>query len=74
MSKFQIYDVVKVARPPRAMAVGDGTSMNRPDLGDIGVIVMAYEPPCEGYTVESVLADGTRNWLHDFSADELEKA
>ena len=41
--------------------------------GDIGVVIMVYEDPIEGYEVEFINEDGTQKAQIVFKADEIEK-
>ncbi len=73
-SKFQLYDIVRVARPPAGKNLGERIGDRQPRIGDKGTVVMAYAKPHEGYTVEAVAPDGRTEWLADFLPGELEKA
>jgi hypothetical protein len=72
VSKFQLYEVVRVVQVPRDVS-SLGPAKRLPRVGDTGAIVMAYDSPSEGYTVEAVTADGRTDWLMDFGPQDLEK-
>jgi len=71
MPMFSIYDTVRVVKPPLVHDVS--LSVHTPCAGDIGVVVMAYDSPKEGYTVESIAKDGRAEWLADFQPEQLER-
>ena len=73
MTKFEIYDVVRVVRIPDSPAIPD-SQMRAPYVGDIGAVVMVYDSPSESYTVEAVAADGCTEWLLEFGPEDLERA
>ena len=64
---FQMYDTVRVVALPSTF----DPSLREPKVGDVGVVVMVYDSPTEGYGVEGV-DDGRTIWLADFRPDELE--
>ena len=70
MTKFQNYDLVRVVRIPNPLTNPD-SQVRRPRVGDIGAIVMVYDSPTEGYSVEAVAADGSTKWLLDFGPEDL---
>jgi len=72
MGKFQIYDVVRVVSVPLQIS-HSGSQRRVPRVGDTGAVVMAYDSPSEGYTVEAVAADGVTEWLLDFGPGDLER-
>lgn len=43
-------------------------------VGDIGVVVMVYDSPREGYGVEGVANDSRAEWVFDFGPEDLERA
>jgi hypothetical protein len=70
MPRFQLYDRVRVIAAAQSF---DGRLSRRaPQVGDVGTIVMAYDSPSKGYTVEAVQEDGQTAWLADFRPDQLE--
>ena len=71
-SKFQLYDIVRVVRLPEHSRAEPG--FRAPRIGDTGAVVMVYDQPGEGYTVEAVSRDGRTEWLLEFSPDDLERA
>jgi hypothetical protein len=72
MSKFRLYDVVQVVQVPQDLS-SLGPATRPPRVGDTGTIVMAYDSPSEGYTVEAVATDGCTEWLMDFRPQDLER-
>ena len=72
-TKFQIYDIVRVTRLPDLPVKGERGSFRSARVGDTGTVVMVYEEPSEGYTVEGVAGSGRTEWLGDFLPDDLEK-
>jgi hypothetical protein len=72
-TKFQPYDVVRVVHLPSQTAGGTADGFRAPRVGDTGAVVMVYEQPSEGYTVEAVACDGSTEWLVDFLPDDLER-
>jgi hypothetical protein len=74
MPKFQLYDTVRVVRVPARQPGGHEDRFRLPRVGDTGAVVMVYETPQEGYTVEAVANDGRTEWLMEFPPDDLEKA
>ena len=73
MSKFQLYDMVRVVRLP-PISAQQKDRFRPPCIGDTGAVVMVYETPQEGYTVEAVASDERTEWLTEFSPDDLERA
>ena len=71
-TKFQLYDSVRVVRVPSQPAGSATDRFREPRVGDTGAVVMVYEEPTEGYTVEAVARDGRTEWLVDFPPDDLE--
>ncbi len=61
MSKFQLYDAVRILSVPNWK--NEGVESRPPRVGDIGVVVMVYDSPREGYGVEGVGSDGRAEWL-----------
>ena len=73
MTEFREYDVVRVVSVPiTASHPDDGFRV--PRVGDTGAVVMVYNAPIEGYTVECVSPDGRTEWLLEFVPDDLEPA
>jgi hypothetical protein len=72
VAKFQMYDVVRVVRLPTIADCSVESRFRAAQIGDTGTVVMAYEQPREGYTVEAVAPDGKTEWLLDFLPDDLE--
>ncbi len=71
MSKFQMYDVVRVVEVPASWDLSFG--FRAPSLGDLGAVVMVYDSPQEGYTVEGVGVDGRTEWMAEFKPGQLEQ-
>ena len=65
MPKFKMYDVVQVVRLPSQQ--GNEPGYRSPQIGDRGTILMVYDSPTEGYTVEAVAKDGQTKWLLEFA-------
>jgi hypothetical protein len=72
-TKFQLYDVVRVVRLPDSAVSSVESRFRAPKIDDTGTVVMVYEQPQEGYTVEAVGSGGRTEWLLDFSPDDLER-
>jgi len=61
--KFNEYDMVRVL-------IDREEDIKK---GDIGVIIMIYDDPTEGYEVEFINEDGTQKAQIVFKANEIEK-
>ena len=61
--KFEEYDTVRVL-------VDTEKDIKK---GDIGVVIMVYDDPTEGYEVEFINEDGTQKAQIVFKANEIEK-
>ena len=74
MLLFNPQDKVRVVRlpPARDGMLNDG--LRPPRIGEIGVVVLAYDFPTEVYLVECPTADGSNVWLADFSPEDIERA
>jgi hypothetical protein len=75
------YSRVRIRQLLRSPDAYDDLGRNQrpPRVGDIGIIVSIYQPPCSPeaycYTVECadcIEPGGAPLWLGDFSAEELE--
>ena len=71
MPKFQLFDAVRVVRVPAGQRASAESRLAK--VGDIGVVMMVYDSPREGYGVEGVEDDGRNEWYFDFAPEDLER-